>query len=89
MEKHYSLQTLPVKYYALYEYAKQVINALKTKKVVSKFENKEGVFMLLENNCLEAVFNIGYTTNYKNNFIKIKDKDNYDIYEGSLNNNLT
>ncbi|KAL4438856.1 hypothetical protein ABPG74_016576 [Tetrahymena malaccensis] len=88
MEKHYTLNNLPAKYFALYGYAKQVINALKTKKVISKLENKEGVFILLENNCFEAQFKTGYKIYYKNKSgtMKIKAPDT-NIYEISLEKN--
>ncbi|KAL4488405.1 hypothetical protein ABPG72_019255 [Tetrahymena utriculariae] len=88
MEKHYTLNNLPAKYYALYGYAKQVINALKTKKVISKLENKEGVFILLENNYFEAQFKTGYKVYYKNKngTMKIKAPDS-NSYEISLEKN--
>lgn len=64
-EKQYSLNTLPTKYHPYYTYAKQVLNALKGKRIVSKLENKEGVFCLRANESLEASFSSGYVVSYK------------------------
>lgn len=47
------------------------------KKVVSKLENKDGVFTLLKNNSFEAVFKNGYKVNLKgnDNTVRLKTPD--------------
>lgn len=60
MDKHFDLEKLPAKYFNMYAYAKEVITTLKATKVVTKLENKEGMFTLLENDCFEAIFSTGF-----------------------------